>query len=73
MALLKLHTTHIERFKASIKTFKSQVFQETRGGHNKLPLHIQKALYDIGIGNSINTTDGRNERNVVKLSKMEVL
>ena len=42
-------------------------FQEFRGMQEQL--EIKQKVYDTWIKNAINSTDGRNEHNIVKITK----
>ena len=65
----KLNVKHQSRFMLSIKTFRGT--QKHRGGHNRWCTEIQQKIYDMWITNSITSTVGYNNRNMVKISKVK--
>ena len=54
-----------------IKKWRDNLFQETRGRQEQLG--IRQKIFDTRIKNAIITTDGRNGRNIVKISKRKYL
>ena len=60
------------KFSIYIQRWKENNFEESRG-QNKLPIETQLAVYNTWLKNSIVSTDGRNGRNEINISKRQYL
>ena len=60
------------KFSIYIQRWKENNFEESRG-QNKLPIETQLAVYNTWLENSIVSTDGRNGRNEINISKRQYL
>ena len=66
----KLDIRH-QRFTKYVIKWRENKFKETRGRQEQI--EIKQKVYDTWLKNAINSTDGRNGRNMVKLSKRKFL
>ena len=66
----KLDIRH-QRFTKYVIKWRENKFKETRGRQEQI--EIKQKVYDTWLKNAINSTDGRNGRNMVKLSKGKFL
>lgn len=73
--LLEWLSTKLEirpsKFKKYVAKWRENKFQETRGRQEQL--EIKQKVYDIWLKNAINSTDGRNGRNMVRMSKRKYI
>ena len=60
------------KFSIYIQRWRENNFEESRG-QNKLPIKAQLAVYNTWLENSIVSTDGRNGRNEINISKRQYL
>ena len=60
------------KFSQYVLKWKENEFKEVRE-RNKIPTEIQNKIHNTWIENSIVSTDGRNGRNVVNISKRQFL
>ena len=63
---LKMRT---QRFIETVKNWHTRGCEETQGRKN-LSDEIRQSVYDIWVEQSVNSTDGRNGRNTVKITKL---
>ena len=66
----KLGIRH-HRFVKYVAKWRENKFTETRGRQEQL--EVKQKVYDMWLKNAINSTDGRNGRNMVRLSKRKFL
>ena len=60
------------KFSVYIQRWRENNFEESRGW-NKLPIETKLAVYNTWLENSIVSTDGRNGRNEINISKRQYL
>ena len=57
------------RFFIYVANWGDHSFKETRGTANSIDDELKQEIFDTWVENSINSTDGRNGRNLVSISK----
>ena len=57
------------RFLIYVANWRDRNFKETRGTANSIDDELKQEIFDTWVENSINSTDGRNGRNLVSISK----
>ena len=57
------------RFFIYVANWRDHNFKETRGTANSIDDELKQEIFDTWVENSINSTDGRNGRNLVSISK----
>ena len=57
------------RFFIYVANWRDRNFKETRGTVNSINDELKQEVFDTWVGNSINSTDGHNGRNLVSISK----
>ena len=57
------------RFLIYVANWRDRNFKETRGTGNSIDDELKQEIFDTWVENSINSTDGRNGRNLVNISK----
>ena len=57
------------RFFIYVANWRDRNFKETRGTANSIDDELKQEIFDTWVENSINSTDGRNGRNLVSISK----
>ena len=60
------------RFIDSVNNWKLNEYKE-RSGRDGIPFEVQKIIYDTWIENCTTSTDGRNGRNMVQISKRKYI
>ena len=70
--LAKKFEIRSSKFSQYVLKWKENEFKEVRE-RNKIPTEIQNKIHNTWIENSIVSTDGRNGRNVVNISKRQFL
>ena len=57
------------KFLIYVANWRDHNFKETRGTGNSIDDELKQEIFDTWVENSINSTDGRNGRNLVSISK----
>ena len=57
------------RFFIFVANWRDRNFKETRSTANSIDDELKQEIFDTWVENSINSTDGRNGRNLVSISK----